>query len=280
MEENMEEREYFTVLAAAYVRGHAQLCGVPELPDRLRNAALEQLTEEERNELVGLGKAADLKIYRFKSTHADLPRVKKVLGFLRGIRFESLLDIGSGRGVFLFPFLTEFPWVQVTSVDILPFRVQFLREIAAGGIDRLTALEANICDLPFKADTGSQSLKADACSQSLKENTCGQPLKTGICDQQKGNESCDRLPAENSVDVVTALEVFEHIPDVAAAVRAAVAIARKFVVVSVPSKPDNNPEHIHLLTKDRLTELFFAAGCTRLKFDGVNGHLILIAGVS
>jgi hypothetical protein len=52
---------------------------------------------------------------------------------------------------------------------------------------------------------------------------------------------------------------------------------RKYAVVSVPSKEDDNPEHIHLLTKDMLTRLFTAAGCTRLHFGGVNGHLILIA---
>ncbi|MCD8132102.1 MAG: class I SAM-dependent methyltransferase, partial [Lachnospiraceae bacterium] len=81
---------------------------------------------------------------------------------------------------------------------------------------------------------------------------------------------------DKSVDVVTMLEVLEHIPDVEAAVNSAVRIARKHIVVSVPSKPDDNPEHIHLLTRDRLTELFTGAGCRKLNFDGVNGHLIMI----
>ena len=82
---------------------------------------------------------------------------------------------------------------------------------------------------------------------------------------------------EKSVDVVTMLEVLEHIPDVERAVRNAVAAARKYVVVTVPSKPDNNPEHIHLLTKGRLEELFRGAGCGRLHFDGVPGHLFVAA---
>lgn len=56
-------------------------------------------------------------------------------------------------------------------------------------------------------------------------------------------------------------------------------IARKHVVVTVPSKEDNNPEHIHLLTKQVLTELFKEAGCTRLRFDGVNGHLFMVATI-
>jgi len=95
-------------------------------------------------------------------------------------------------------------------------------------------------------------------------------LRQDIC-------TCD-VPAA-SFDVVTLLEVLEHIPEVDRAVEAAVRLARRYVVVTVPSKPDNNPEHIHLLTKEKLTGLFSAAGCEKLKFGGVNGHLLAIASL-
>ena len=71
----------------------------------------------------------------------------------------------------------------------------------------------------------------------------------------------------------------EHIPDVEAAINSAVRMARSYVVVTVPSKEDDNPEHIHLLTKDKLTEYFRKAGVTKLSFDGVPGHLFMIAKV-
>lgn len=200
----MSDPIYYTELADAYRQGMI-LSGMTPDPDQL---------------------------YAFKAKHAELPRVRKVLGFLRAVQPESLLDVGSGRGVFLFPFLSEFPYVEVTSVDILSRRVQLLQTLHDGGIERLHAMEADICTQP--------------------------------------------LP-NKSVDVVTMLEVLEHIPDVEAAVKSAVNIARRSVVVTVPSKPDNNPEHIHLLTKPLLTEIFTAAGCEKLHFDGVNGHLFLAA---
>jgi ubiquinone/menaquinone biosynthesis C-methylase UbiE len=93
------------------------------------------------------------------------------------------------------------------------------------------------------------------------------------------SDVCIQPFANNSFDVVTMLEVLEHIPDVEAAIRSAVKMARSYVVVTVPSKEDDNPEHIHLLTKDKLTEYFSKAGVTKLSFDGVPGHLFMIAKV-
>lgn len=219
-------------LAAACVRGAAgKQPGL--LPEVLRQKPLEELTGEELERIFRAGEEAGLRMYHFKKKDV-LPRVHSVLGFLKGIQPESLLDVGSGRGVFLFPFLNTFPWVPVTAMDLLEHRVEMLENMASGGISQLTVLQQDICSWEKEA---------------------------------------------GSFDVVTLLEVLEHIPDVQAAVQAALRLARRYVVVSVPSKPDDNPEHIHLLSKDILTELFRSAGCTKLHFGGVNGHLILMATV-
>ena len=220
--------------AAAWLRGHALKNGTPKIDPELLEMPLEVLTDEELSSIVELGEKTGQKLYPFKTGKSELPRVRQVLGFLHGIEFESLLDVGSGRGVFLLPFMEEFPQVQVTSLDLLDKRVTFLNELATGGYGQLKAYNKNICDQPFP---------------------------------------------ENSFDVVTLLEVLEHIPEVGKAVAAAVKMARKYVVVSVPSKEDDNPEHIHLLTKDILTKLFADAGCTKLHFSGVNGHLIMMATI-
>jgi len=227
--------EYYDVYAAAaWIRGHAARTNIPKLPQELLEPPLDSLPPEDLERIVQAGKDAELKLYPFKSGSRYLPRVKRTIGFLRSTTFESLLDVGSGRGVFLLPFLRTFPWVRVTALDLLEKRVDFLSQLSGGGFHQLTAVTGSICDAPFP---------------------------------------------DRSFDVVTMLEVLEHIPDVERAVAEGVRLAGKFVVVTVPSHPDNNPEHIHLLTKERLTALFRQAGCTRLHFDGVEGHLFLVAAV-
>ena len=69
---------------------------------------------------MAFGSGNGLKMYRFK-VKEDLPRIKMALGFLKGIYPENLLDIGSGRGVFLFPFMRDFPYTEVTSVTMWSF---------------------------------------------------------------------------------------------------------------------------------------------------------------
>jgi len=220
--------------AAAWLRGRAMRTGQPPIPALLLEKPLSSLSQQELSEILELGQQTGQKLYPFKAEKEDLPRVRRVLGFLKATGLTSLLDVGSGRGVFLLPFLEAFPWVEVTAVELQEKWVTFLQELSLGGYENLTAVQADFCG--------------------------------------------GALP-ENCADVVTMLEVLEHMPRPELAVQAAVKAARGYVVVSVPSKEDDNPEHIHLLTKEKLTKLFQAAGCTRLHFDGVNGHLILTVTV-
>ena len=231
----MIQEKYNMKYAVAAVRGYMKRMGkAEEMDTAILNKPLCRLTDEEQQELIALGEKAGMKLYHFKNSDRQLPRVSKVLGFLKGVCFDSLLDVGSGRGAFLMPFLDEFPYVQVRSIDILEKRIDLLSDLSNGGIDQLSVKSADLCDQPY---------------------------------------------SDKSVDVVTLLEVLEHIPDVEKAIRSAVNMARKYVVVTVPSKEDDNPEHIHLLTKEKLTAYFSACGVKKLSFDGVPGHLFMIAKV-
>jgi 2-polyprenyl-3-methyl-5-hydroxy-6-metoxy-1,4-benzoquinol methylase len=221
------ETPLYTRLAAAYVRGSLrEAAGADEAP-------LESLSAGQRAALIELGRARGLKLHRFKRT-MGLARVQAVIGILRGIDPAELLDIGSGRGAFLWPLLDAMPELPVTATDTLAHRVADIRRVADGGVLTLAAARADATDLPF---------------------------------------------ANGSFDVVTMLEVLEHIPDTAAALRPALRVARRFLIISAPSRPDNNPEHIHLFSAARLSELLRAHGAARVTVEHVPGHLIAVAKV-
>lgn len=219
------------ILKIAYIRGYLINNQIKINNQNLLLKDLFLLTLEEKEELINIAKKYELKLYYFKEKEY-LPRISIVLGFLKNIYPEKLLDVGSGRGVFLFPLLNEFSNINIDSIEILPRRVELLNNIKTGGVNTLNIYNMDITKCKFN---------------------------------------------DNTYDVVTLLEVLEHIEQVEKAIEQAIRISKKFIVITVPSKEDDNPEHIHLLTKEKLTKIFNQNKITNLKFSGVNGHLFLIA---
>jgi 2-polyprenyl-3-methyl-5-hydroxy-6-metoxy-1,4-benzoquinol methylase len=208
---------YFTRLAAAYVRG------------RLGDAAPGGADDE----LIEAGLKAGLRLHKFKR-NAELPRVRKVLGILRGLAPASLLDVGSGRGTFLWPLLDAFPALEVTASDTNPVRVADIAAVGAGGVANLRAL------------------RMDAAVMGLEDG---------------------------AAEVVTALEVLEHMATPQRAAAEAVRVAGRWVVASVPSKEDDNPEHVRLFDRRSFESLFLDAGARGVKVEYVPGHMIAVAKV-
>ena len=207
---------YYTELAAAFVRGKLGVAG--------------DLSSEE---LIGLGRDHGLRLHKFKR-QAGLPRVRKVLGVLQGLAPASLLDIGSGRGAFLWPLLDSFPHLAVIALDHNPVRIVDIDAVRRGGRGNL------------------RSLLADATAIGL---------------------------ADECVDVVTALEVLEHLPRPALAAAEALRIARNFVVASVPSKEDDNPEHVQLFNRETFEALWMAAGARAVNIQFALNHMIAVVKV-
>jgi SAM-dependent methyltransferase len=203
---------YFIDLATAFVRGHLQQS----------DATLQD------------GIAAGLRLHRFKS-NAELPRVQRILGILRGLAPLNLLDIGSGRGTFLWPLLAAFPHLDVTSVDKSDRRATDLAAVRTGGIDRLKVVRMDVERPAF---------------------------------------------TPGSFDVVTILEVLEHLNNPQAALAGSMKIARRFVLVSVPSVPDDNPEHLQLFSPHQLQEMAEEAGASRTTIEHVLNHRIVLMRAS
>lgn len=211
---SFDEARYYTDLARAFVRGSR-----PELSSWSDAALLDAAS------------ARGMKLHKFKRT-MELPRVRRVLGALRQLTPQRLLDVGSGRGVFLWPLLDQFPELQVAAVDEDEVRARDLAAVARGGISRLQAHRMDASKLDFP---------------------------------------------DASFDVVTLLEVLEHVSDPAPVAREALRVSRAHVIASVPSEPDDNPEHIRLFDPRSLTRLFEAAGAARVSVESVRGHFIAFA---
>ncbi|MCA9649466.1 MAG: class I SAM-dependent methyltransferase [Myxococcales bacterium] len=212
---SLDPERYFVELAAAFVRGR-----LPELaiePGDLQGT-------------LARGRAQGLSLHKFKRS-ATLPRVRRVLGVLRGLGPHRLLDVGSGRGTFLWPLLDAFPQLEVTALDLDPIRVRDLRAVHDGGLSRLRALQGDASALPV---------------------------------------------ADDEVEVVTALEVLEHLREPELAAQELLRVAARFVVVSVPSGPDDNPQHIQLFSPDRMRSMFLDAGAQRVQIEHVPGHMIAV----
>jgi len=83
--------------------------------------------------------------------------------------------------------------------------------------------------------------------------------------------------ADNAFDTVLLLEVLEHIPDAGQSLAEAARVGRRFLILSVPSRSDDNPEHLHLFSAGQLMTMLRVVGATRVTFDGVHNHLIAVA---
>ena len=123
---------YYEHFAAAYVCG---MC--PELAFQMPHTVL-----------LDKGRTLGLKLHRFKKT-AMLPRVRAVIGILRNLMPTTLADIGSGRGVFLWPLLDVFPHLQVTAIERDERRLAHLEAVRRGGIENLHTIHADAAQLPL-----------------------------------------------------------------------------------------------------------------------------------
>lgn len=207
----IDAERYYADLAWAFLRGR--------LPDAGTGSAL-----------LAAAREAGLRWNKFKRKDGP-PRVTRVLSLLEGMQPATLLDIGSGRGAFLWPLVGRFEQLEVTAIDRLSHRVRDIEAVRTGGIARVRGHQHDVTALPF---------------------------------------------ADDSFDVVTILEVLEHLENPAAAAAEVTRIASRFVIASVPSHADDNPEHIQLFSKDSLTALFEQAGATRVQVSYVRNHMIAV----
>ncbi|KKL70364.1 hypothetical protein LCGC14_2105630, partial [marine sediment metagenome] len=90
----------------------------------------------------------------------------------------------------------------------------------------------------------------------------------------------EELPlVKNSFSAVTMLQVLEHTEDPRRMINEACRVSDRDVIASVPSKPDSNPEHIHLFDRSRLDALFEAAGAALIRLEEHEERFYIFAEV-
>jgi len=143
------DESHYLSLAAAYVRGAlgARGAGGGEGGDD-GDGGEDGDDGEDDAAAVARGLAVGLELHRFKRA-AQLPRVRAVLGALRSFAPERLIDLGSGRGVFVWPLLEALPDLAITATDVLERRARVFACVGRGGVPRLTAVRADATALPF-----------------------------------------------------------------------------------------------------------------------------------
>ena len=149
----------------------------------------------------------------FKKYDPELPRVIRILGYLKSINPKTILDVGFGRGRLFWPIAFNMPNAKITGIDNSYYGIERVRKVGKE-IKRIKGL----CE--------------DITTWNVKPNR---------------------------FECTVASEVLEHIPDVKKAIENIVLVSKKYIIGSVPSKRDSNPDHLRLLTPQILNILFTEA---------------------
>lgn len=195
------------------------------------------LHEEKNDEVViatALAKGHDLHMFK----RLDLLRVHKVISMLRGLNPESLLDLGFGKGLFLWPLMETFPDLIVTGVDSNPSHIiRFNQAVDSLNPGNRVAYHNHIEDIDMSNHIGH-------------------------------------------ADVVTLLEVLEHVKNPQIIINRVISKSNGWVIVTVPSKPDDNPEHLHYFKSGEVERMLIKAGAKSVKEEHILNHRIVLARVT
>ncbi|TAE00058.1 MAG: class I SAM-dependent methyltransferase [Bacteroidetes bacterium] len=127
-------------LAAAFVRGT-----ITDM-NELFNKVLFELKDQQINELIEIGQRHGLKLSVFYNAQ-ELNLYAKVIQLLKNIQPDNLLDLGSGRGTFVWQFLDNFPFISLTVVENQSRFVQNLQAVYKGGFGHLKIIPNKLTDL-------------------------------------------------------------------------------------------------------------------------------------
>lgn len=182
---------------------------------------------------------------------------------------EALVDWARAQGIDLHRYKRKDALARVSRV------IGMLRGLAPTslmdlGTGRGTALWPMMEALPQLPVTAVEFAPHRAAQ--LRDVAAGLPLLEPV----EANGA--KLPfPDGAFDAATALEVLEHVRAPEPVARELLRVARRFVVVSVPSRPDQNPEHLRLFSVPDLEALLLGAGAAQVRVEHVLNHRVALA---
>jgi ubiquinone/menaquinone biosynthesis C-methylase UbiE len=82
------------------------------------------------------------KLYKTKEISV-LPRITKTIGILKSFYPNTLLDVGTGRGVFIFELIKQLPHIDITCIDKSYYRTTQLQ------LNNIKAFQKNVLNIDF-----------------------------------------------------------------------------------------------------------------------------------
>ncbi|TAF33410.1 MAG: methyltransferase domain-containing protein [Cytophagales bacterium] len=220
-------QSYYNIMAAAMVRGSLEQ---QKNTSHLFQKKLEDLNPEEINELILIGLRKNMSLDVLKR-RIDSPEITKVMGFLRGIQPDNLLDISEPQGSFIWRVMDEFRFLPATVVDIDSQYAELAKFMHKGGVTNIRGQQTPLTDM-----------------------------------------SCF---SNEQFDVVTLLDVLQHVQEGEKILLEICRITKRFVICVVPLKPD--PQHKSAFTEHSLRAIFKKKDIHQFKVEVIRNSLVMVA---
>ncbi len=192
--------EYHERLASAFVRGTwaADNSQVKLLRTELFQKPISDLTEGDMRELIQMGNNQNLPLHIF-SRPVNFTLFDRLVSLLKGIQPDNVLEVGSGRGLFLWQLLENFRYLSVTAVEQENRFVNLLQAVSKGGFGNLKVTHTPYYDLKplylFEYDLvlGINLLDYNELYESVFAEMCKLAKRFVIVTVSKGRNDNPRL---------------------------------------------------------------------------------------
>jgi 2-polyprenyl-3-methyl-5-hydroxy-6-metoxy-1,4-benzoquinol methylase len=128
----LHHKKYYQRLLSAMIRGAMQQ------KHEVFIKHLDDLSEEDHEVLLRLAEHTHLNVNAFLRVE-PLPEIVKIMDVIRSVAPDNILEVGCGRGLFLWRLLDEYKNVSITAIDTDAERMKLVSYVGKGGVRNFSA---------------------------------------------------------------------------------------------------------------------------------------------